>query len=75
MIQRRQRRRRGAVTRIAAVLRGWLVRSYYLITLPFGGPVYNNVLAAKLRYRARAMRYRDRSSRNRTFDNVPLSMQ
>ena len=66
-IQRRQRRRRGAATRIAAALRGLLVRSYEIITLPFGGPVYNNVLAARRRYRS--------TSRNRTFGNVPLSMQ
>ena len=66
-IQRRQRRRRGAVTRIAAALRGWLVRRYYILTLPFGGPVHNNVVAARLRYRL--------TSRNRTFGNVPLSMQ
>ena len=67
VIQRRQRRRRGAATRIAAALRGLLVRSYEIITLPFGGPVYNNVLAARRRYRS--------TSRNRTFGNVPLSMQ
>ena len=66
-IQRRQRRRRGAITTIAAAIRGWFVRSYYLILEPFGGPRYNNVLAARLRYRS--------TSRNRTFGNIPLSMQ
>ena len=77
VIQRRQRRRIGAVTRIAAAIRGWKARMDQLFTYPFNTAPYavqdlylgrrRNMLFARCKYRS--------TSRNRTFGNTPLSMQ